>query len=205
MRAQRRSRARVSATRPRLDRRRAQPPPLSQGPPHPHLHPPLCRQVAQADGEVIITNDGATILNKMRVEQPAAKMLVDLAKSQVGGWRGGWVGGRVGGRPVQAARGLTAAASRGACRAAVTLVPLAPACWPPSRTLTRSPHARPSCFQDVVAGDGTTSVTVLCGALLKKSLELLERGAWPCLAGWMHGWLDAWMHGWLGRAARSPD
>lgn len=40
-------------------------------------------QVAQADGEVIITNDGATILNKMRVEQPAAKMLVDLAKSQV--------------------------------------------------------------------------------------------------------------------------
>lgn len=41
-------------------------------------------QVAQADGEVIITNDGATILNKMRVEQPAAKMLVDLAKSQVG-------------------------------------------------------------------------------------------------------------------------
>ena len=30
--------------------------------------------------------------------------------------------------------------------------------------------------QDVVAGDGTTSVTVLCGALLKKSLELLEKG-----------------------------
>jgi len=42
-------------------------------------------QVAQADGEVIITNDGATILNKMKVEQPAAKMLVDLAKSQVSG------------------------------------------------------------------------------------------------------------------------
>ena len=41
-------------------------------------------QVAQADGEVIITNDGATILNKMTVEQPAAKMLVELSKSQVG-------------------------------------------------------------------------------------------------------------------------
>lgn len=27
-----------------------------------------------------------------------------------------------------------------------------------------------------MAGDGTTSVTVLCGALLKKSLELLEKG-----------------------------
>lgn len=42
-------------------------------------------QVCQADGEVIITNDGATILNKMTVTQPAAKMLVELAKSQVRG------------------------------------------------------------------------------------------------------------------------
>ena len=40
-------------------------------------------QVCQADGEVIITNDGATILNKMSVQQPAAKMLVELSKSQV--------------------------------------------------------------------------------------------------------------------------
>lgn len=40
-------------------------------------------QVCQPDGEVIITNDGATILNKMRVMQPAAKMLVELSKSQV--------------------------------------------------------------------------------------------------------------------------
>ena len=39
-------------------------------------------QVCQANGEVIITNDGATILNKMTVIQPAAKMLVELAKSQ---------------------------------------------------------------------------------------------------------------------------
>ena len=74
------------------------------------------KMVAQADGEVIITNDGATILNKMQVEQPAAKMLVELSKSQ-----------------------------------------------------------------DVVAGDGTTSVVVLCGALLKKSLELLNRGIHPTL------------------------
>jgi hypothetical protein len=39
--------------------------------------------VAAPDGEVIITNDGATILNKMTVAHPAAKMLVELAKSQV--------------------------------------------------------------------------------------------------------------------------
>ncbi|GFH08704.1 T-complex protein 1 subunit delta, partial [Haematococcus lacustris] len=30
--------------------------------------------------------------------------------------------------------------------------------------------------QDVVAGDGTTSVVVICGALLKKCQDLLERG-----------------------------
>ena len=37
------------------------------------------------------------------------------------------------------------------------------------------------CFmlQDIVAGDGTTSVTVICGALLKKCLDLLERGVHP--------------------------
>lgn len=45
-----------------------------------HMLPGL--QVCQANGEVIITNDGATILNKMTVLQPAAKMLVELAKSQ---------------------------------------------------------------------------------------------------------------------------
>lgn len=43
----------------------------------------MCTQVAAANGEVIITNDGATILNKMTVMHPAAKMLVELAKAQV--------------------------------------------------------------------------------------------------------------------------
>lgn len=36
-----------------------------------------------------------------------------------------------------------------------------------------------ACAQDVAAGDGTTSVTVICGALLRKCLELLERGVHP--------------------------
>jgi hypothetical protein len=40
-------------------------------------------QVVQPDGEVLITNDGATILQKMTVQHPAAKMLVDLSRSQV--------------------------------------------------------------------------------------------------------------------------
>jgi T-complex protein 1 subunit delta len=33
--------------------------------------------------------------------------------------------------------------------------------------------------QDVVAGDGTTSVVVICGALLKKCQDLLEKGVHP--------------------------
>ena len=33
-------------------------------------------------GDVIITNDGATILNKMEVTQPTAKILVEFSKSQ---------------------------------------------------------------------------------------------------------------------------
>lgn len=72
------------------------------------------KMVASANGEVLITNDGATILNRMTVTQPAAKMLVELSHSQ-----------------------------------------------------------------DVVAGDGTTSVVVICGALLKKAQELLARGVHP--------------------------
>ena len=84
---------------------------------------------------MIITNDGATILNKMTVTQPAAKMLVELAKSQV----------------------------------KTTLLV--------SDLKDKVMHLY--CLQDVVAGDGTTSVTVICGALLKKCLDLLERGVHP--------------------------
>ena len=76
--------------------------------------PTTKQQVCQPNGEVVITNDGATILNKMTVTQPAAKMLVELARSQ-----------------------------------------------------------------DAAAGDGTTSVTVICGALLTACLKLLERGMHP--------------------------
>jgi len=34
------------------------------------------------DGEVIITNDGATIMSHMQVFHPTAKMLVELSKAQ---------------------------------------------------------------------------------------------------------------------------
>mmetsp|Transcript_3765 Transcript_3765/g.23706 ORF Transcript_3765/g.23706 Transcript_3765/m.23706 type:complete len:106 (+) Transcript_3765:72-389(+) len=41
------------------------------------------KMVEQANGEVLITNDGATVLQKMEVSHPAAKMLVELSKAQV--------------------------------------------------------------------------------------------------------------------------
>merc|ERR1711868_17841 len=65
-------------------------------------------------GEVTITNDGATILDQMKVVHPAAKMLVELSKAQ-----------------------------------------------------------------DVEAGDGTTSVVVICGSLLEAADRLLKKGIHP--------------------------
>jgi len=64
---------------------------------------------------VVITNDGATILSKMEVQHPAAKMLVELSKAQ-----------------------------------------------------------------DIEAGDGTTAVCVLAGALLSAVSSLMARGIHPC-------------------------
>lgn len=65
-------------------------------------------------GEILITNDGATILQKLDVVHPTAKMLVEISKAQ-----------------------------------------------------------------DIEAGDGTTSVVVLAGALLKAAESLLDRGIHP--------------------------
>eukprot|EP01062_Namystynia_karyoxenos_P026977 TRINITY_DN20809_c0_g1_i1.p1 TRINITY_DN20809_c0_g1~~TRINITY_DN20809_c0_g1_i1.p1 ORF type:complete len:571 (+),score=241.94 TRINITY_DN20809_c0_g1_i1:95-1714(+) len=72
------------------------------------------KMILQAKGDVIITNDGATILQKLQVSHSCAKMLVELSRAQ-----------------------------------------------------------------DVEAGDGTTSVVVLCGALLKAAEGLLHKGVHP--------------------------
>lgn len=66
------------------------------------------------NGEILISNDGATILKNMKVLHPAAKMLVDLSQSQ-----------------------------------------------------------------DIEAGDGTTTVVVLAGALLNACSTLLAKGIHP--------------------------
>jgi len=72
------------------------------------------KMICKAKGDVIITNDGATILKQMELQHPTAKMLVDLA------------------------------------------------------------HA-----QDVEAGDGTTTVTIIAGALLSVCQKLLEKNIHP--------------------------
>ncbi len=67
-------------------------------------------------GDIVITNDGATILDEMNVEHPVAKIMVNVAKSQ-----------------------------------------------------------------DREVGDGTTSVVVIAGNLLKGADELIEQGIHPTL------------------------
>jgi len=72
------------------------------------------KMICKPKSDVVITNDGATILKQMELKHPTAKMLVDLA------------------------------------------------------------HA-----QDVEAGDGTTTVTIICGALLTASQKLLDKNIHP--------------------------
>ncbi|XP_037928423.1 T-complex protein 1 subunit delta [Teleopsis dalmanni] len=72
------------------------------------------KMIQAGNGEVSITNDGATILKQMKVLHPAAKMLVELSRAQ-----------------------------------------------------------------DVEAGDGTTSVVVIAGALLDACEKLLHKGLHP--------------------------
>ena len=40
------------------------------------------KMLVDSSGEVVITNDGVTILERMEVQHPAAKMLVEVAKAQ---------------------------------------------------------------------------------------------------------------------------
>lgn len=72
------------------------------------------KMIQDGKGEVLITNDGATILKQMEVVHPTAKMLVEISKAQ-----------------------------------------------------------------DIEAGDGTTSVVVMAGSLLKACQDLLAKGIHP--------------------------
>lgn len=47
-----------------------------------HFSPGLDKILISPDGEITVTNDGATILGQMEVEHQIAKLLVQLSKSQ---------------------------------------------------------------------------------------------------------------------------
>src|SRR4030043_1903101 len=40
------------------------------------------KMLVSPTGDIIITNDGVTILEEMQIEHPAAKMMVDIARTQ---------------------------------------------------------------------------------------------------------------------------
>ena len=40
------------------------------------------KMLVSQDGEVLITNDGATIVEKMEIEHPVARLMVELSQSQ---------------------------------------------------------------------------------------------------------------------------
>jgi len=40
------------------------------------------KMLTSPDGDVTVTNDGATILSKMEIEDQVAKLMVELSKSQ---------------------------------------------------------------------------------------------------------------------------
>jgi len=68
------------------------------------------------------------------------------------------------------------------CSTPCHAMPSHPTPIPPLTNRPPNPNAAPNPNapqQDVVAGDGTTSVVVICGALLKKAQELLAKGVHP--------------------------
>ncbi|CAM9456159.1 unnamed protein product, partial [Ectocarpus sp. 8 AP-2014] len=95
----------------------------------------ILQSMGSRDGGISVTNDGATILRAIHVDNAAAKVLVNIAKTQAS----------------------TQKKTRG----------------------TEAP------FDDEV-GDGTTSVTVLCGELLREAEKLVNQRLHPqtIIQGW---------------------
>src|SRR3990167_1221481 len=42
----------------------------------------MYKMLVDSSGEIIVTNDGVTILEEMEIDHPAAKMMVEIAKTQ---------------------------------------------------------------------------------------------------------------------------
>jgi len=95
----------------------------------------ILQSVSSKEGKIEVTNDGATILRSVHIDNAAAKVLVDIAKTQ-----------------------------------------------------------------DEEVGDGTTSVAVLCGELLREAEKLIDQRVHPqtIAAGW------PWRPNWPKRSWNGP-
>lgn len=95
---------------------------------YPHLSTPgLDKILISPDGEITVTNDGATILSQMEVEHQIAKLLVQLSRSQddeVGDGTTGVVG-------------ASHIPHRREC--SFRVIPYTSACWRIARTKRRPP------------------------------------------------------------------
>ena len=80
----------------------------------------IIQNVTTTNGSLLVTNDGATILKSVNVDNPAAKVLVELAR-----------------------------------------------------------------IQDQEVGDGTTSVVVLTGELIREAEKLIDQRIHPMVIGWL--------------------
>lgn len=102
--------------------------------------PPPDDVTGPASGKVTITNDGATILKSLPIDNAAAKILVDISKTQV----------FIRALPLDSCIGANAV------------------------------------LQDTNVGDGTTSVVVLAGALIREAERLIEMKIHPqtIIRGW---------------------
>ena len=103
-------------------------------------------------GDVTITNDGATILKLLEVEHPAAKVRLPRDPSRF--------------KKVRSAIGAR-------------FSPTNPRPNPPSRTVMNPDSRRARGPQDREVGDGTTSVVILAGELLKRANDLVRNKIHP--------------------------
>ena len=135
--------------------------PGSRHPPPPPLAP-RDRMLLDPMGGIIITNDGNAILREIDVAHPAAKSMLELARSQ---------DEEVRAAPPPPTRAAAAAAR--ARRAHARLRP--PRAHPPR--LSRPTPPRPTPPRQV--GDGTTSVIILAGEMLVVAEPFLTRNMHP--------------------------
>jgi T-complex protein 1 subunit delta len=117
-------------------------------------------QIQSGNGEVVITNDGATILKQMAVLHPAAKMVSERIS------------------PSLTSHFLSTYTFSCLCFLLLYCNCFVCTCivWKLVLDFDFVQLVDLSAAQDIEAGDGTTSVVVLAGSLLNAAEKLLDKG-----------------------------